>query len=357
MHIHVLPASFGDAILIEYGKPKKYILIDGGPYFNFDALQKGLKQVAPAIKKLELLVITHVDIDHIDGIIMLLNMNPMPFTIKDVWFNGYDQLQAAKDDLMGTIQGDYLSALISSKQIKQNRQFKGKAVMVTSNKPLPVITLTGGMKLTILGPNDKGLSNMRKKWEAEQEGIRSEANFLARLQNDKRYTTPADDLLGGTTIEAWQKTIVKGDVSEANGCSIAFMSSYQGKRCLFTGDLFTDYMLPSIEQLCQEDGTDRLHVDAWKLAHHGSKKSTLESLMKKITARHILISSDGKRYAHPDPETIAKLLLHKSTEMTLHFNYRTPQNKIWENSKWKKKWLYDTRYPEHDDIPGISLML
>ena len=66
-NIHMLPASFGDSMLIEYG-PKgkqKYILIDGGPYYQFDEIVTVLKEKVPFMKEIELLVITHVDIDHI----------------------------------------------------------------------------------------------------------------------------------------------------------------------------------------------------------------------------------------------------------------------------------------------------
>lgn len=91
--------------------PLKYILIDGGPYFNFEIQLKAMMKIAPDMKELELLVITHVDIDHIDGTILLLQQKNLPFTIKDVWFNGLQQMRQADDDLLGVIQGEYVSVL------------------------------------------------------------------------------------------------------------------------------------------------------------------------------------------------------------------------------------------------------
>ena len=82
-NIHLLPASFGDSILIEYGTTSpKYILIDGGPYFAVDEVLKDIKRIAPHLTELELLVVTHIDIDHIDGIVAILNQPVVPFKVK-----------------------------------------------------------------------------------------------------------------------------------------------------------------------------------------------------------------------------------------------------------------------------------
>ena len=57
--IHLLPATFGDSILIEYGSDEPhYILIDGGPYYVFDDIMKAIRDIAPGMKKLELVVAT-----------------------------------------------------------------------------------------------------------------------------------------------------------------------------------------------------------------------------------------------------------------------------------------------------------
>lgn len=89
-NVHLLPAAYGDSILIEYGKTEsQYVLIDGGVYYNFEELVQAIKQVAPELKRLELLVITHIDTDHIDGILTILNKEDIPFIVKDIWFNGF----------------------------------------------------------------------------------------------------------------------------------------------------------------------------------------------------------------------------------------------------------------------------
>lgn len=357
-NVHLLPASFGDSILLEYGNSvKKYILIDGGPYFNFEIQLKAMMKIAPDMKELELLVITHVDIDHIDGTILLLQQKNLPFTIKDVWFNGLQQMKQVDDDLLGVIQGEYVSVLLQKKQIPQNRHFQFGPVMVHDYANLPQIVLDGGMKLTLLGPNRDGLNAMKAKWDEEVSTIGDETAVTKRLEDDPRYHQDIDDLLGEPSIADWQQAIVKGDKSAANGSSIAFLAHYEQKTCLFTGDLFTEYLMQGIDALLQQSGQETLKVGAWKLAHHGSKKSTLEPLMKKISTRHVLVSSDGKRYHHPDKECMAKLIGHLGPDIHFHFNYKTSYNEIWARPDWQSQYHYKAFYPTNEHEPGLSISL
>ncbi len=356
--IHLLPASFGDSILIEYGQEiKKYILIDGGPYFNFDVLIKSVKRIAPDLTVLELFVLTHIDIDHIDGVVMLLNQKKLPFDIKQIWYNGFEEMQFKESDLLGVLQGEYMSVLIKKKKIAHNTSFNGKAVMVKDYNQLPVITLDDGMVLTLLGPNAEGLLAMQKIWAVEVKAIGDEATVLKRLEEDKRYDEQIDDLLGELTIAELQKMKVKADKSEANGSSIAFLATYNNKTCLFTGDLFTEHLLKAIDALLLKNNAEKLYVDAWKLAHHGSKKSTLDTLMEKIDTKNILVSSDGKRYHHPDKATIAKLLKYKGAEVSFYFNYKTEYNTMWDDDVLKQTYHYKTFYPTAQEENGISISL
>jgi beta-lactamase superfamily II metal-dependent hydrolase len=356
--IHLLPAGFGDSILIEYGtRTKRYILIDGGPYFIFRDLMKAIKEIAPDMKELELLVITHVDIDHIDGIIQLLNQPKLPFPIREVWYNGRDEMKEVAADMLGVLQGEYLSVLIKEKKLKHNAAFKNKAVVINDKGPLPVVKLRGGLTFTLLGPTKTGLAKMLSKWDEEVKEIGDADTIKKRLKLDRRYDTPIDDLLGSGNIEALSKAKVDGDKSEANGSSIAFIATFKNQSCLFAGDLFTAYLKSSIERLLKEKKENKLVIDAWKLAHHGSKKSTLDELMRMIKTTHILVSSDGKRFGHPDQATIAKLIKNTGPDIQFYFNYKTTLNKMWDNKLLKKKFGYEAHYPIDPSKPGITLSL
>ncbi|MGK2860904.1 MAG: hypothetical protein ACSLE0_03165, partial [Chitinophagaceae bacterium] len=326
-NIHLLPASFGDAILIEYGKEEPhYILIDGGPYFAIESVLKGIQRVAPNLIKLDLLVITHIDIDHIDGIIVMLNQNQLPFEIDEVWYNGFKEIGEVDSDLLGVLQGEMLSVLINRLHLAHNKVTGGKAIFVKDYTLLPEYSLADNLKITLISPGVEGLLKMGTKWKEEILEIGSREVVEERLRTDHRYDELPDDLLGEPTFEDWVKASEKPDRSPANGSSIGFIVEYDGKRCLFTGDTPTHYMLSALQPMLDVSNTSRLHFDAWKLAHHGSKKSTHSSLMKIISCPKILISSDGKRYKHPDKECIAKLLTHKDASVDLFFNYQSIYN-------------------------------
>ena len=100
--IEMLPAGHGDSLLVAYGDPQAphYVLIDGGPYYVYrnkkyvarKTLSKRMTQLVADGGRLELLVITHVDADHIEGAVRLLANRTPDLKIEDVWFNGRKHL-------------------------------------------------------------------------------------------------------------------------------------------------------------------------------------------------------------------------------------------------------------------------
>lgn len=355
-NIHLLPAAYGDSILIEYGTgTPRHILIDGGPYYNFEELIAGLKRVAPELKTLELLVLTHIDIDHLDGIVTMLNRDKLPFKIKEVWFNGYDQIEKF-GDVLGALQGEYISELIKAKKLTHNKSFKGDAVFINDYKKLPVIKLGDGMTLTLLNPGKVALEKLHAEWKKQIKKYGTGPDFAKKLGEDTRYESDSD-ILGEISIDQLQQAKVTGDHTAPNGSTIAFIGTFKGKSCLFSGDATSDYLLNAIDPLLEKSGKDRLKLDAWKLAHHGSKKSTLEILMKKIDCKKILVSSNGAKFGHPNEETIAKLLKNNSPNLEFYFNYKTEHNERWSDDALQKKYKYKTVYPSNPDKPGITLKL
>jgi beta-lactamase superfamily II metal-dependent hydrolase len=352
-NIHLLPAAFGDGILIEYGQPgdEHYILIDGGPYYNFEELAVAIKQVAPKLQTIDLLVITHIDIDHIDGIITLLNQDNLPYTIKEVWFNGFKELKSLEQlkpsEWLGEVQGEYLSNLIKKKKLVHNQTgFNGMAVCVVDYNSLPVVNIAG-MQLTIVSPGINDLVKQASVWKKAIDKIGGEEEIMKRWKKEKRY--PGDilgDELGGTE---------EADSSLANRSSIAFLASFDNKTVLFAADTPTDRMLKAIDPILEKTKKERLTINAWKLAHHGSKKSTHTELMQKIDCSNMLISSNGARYFHPDAECIENLLKINGN-VNLFFNYRSKYNEIWEDKTRMPGCQYNAFYPS-DGKTGISVSI
>src|ERR1035437_3583800 len=109
----MLPAAHGDAILVEYGPtggPQHRFLIDGGPFHTYPDIRARLDALTGDDRRLELLVISHIDADHIEGAIKLLGDDELGLEIGEVWFNGYRHLPKA--DLLGAKQAEMLSEMI-----------------------------------------------------------------------------------------------------------------------------------------------------------------------------------------------------------------------------------------------------
>ena len=164
--IEMLPASYGDALWIEYGDeddPKR-ILIDGGKVTTANIIAEKIRAVASAHPtntcRFELVVLSHIDGDHIEGLLKLLNSlgtERVPAEIGEIWFNGAPQLPdaeqadepAAPGDAhnlhFGGVQGEMLGAVVLDKQLPWNEWSGFGPLFIPSQGPLPRYELDGGM--------------------------------------------------------------------------------------------------------------------------------------------------------------------------------------------------------------------
>ncbi|UCE28366.1 MAG: MBL fold metallo-hydrolase, partial [Candidatus Coatesbacteria bacterium] len=107
----MLPARHGDCIWIEYGDPQKpsRLLIDGGTAGTYKAIRKRLKALETDERHFELLIVTHIDIDHINGILKLLGDQKVKVSFNDIWFNGWRHLTGSDLEEMGPVEGEKLT--------------------------------------------------------------------------------------------------------------------------------------------------------------------------------------------------------------------------------------------------------
>ena len=103
--LHVIQAEFGDCLLLQYGAAgaSRFILIDGGPPTVYgNSLRKALQQtVVTQAGKLERVMLSHVDNDHVVGLIDLLtelrlqrtNNQPELVKIERFWHNSFARTQ------------------------------------------------------------------------------------------------------------------------------------------------------------------------------------------------------------------------------------------------------------------------
>jgi hypothetical protein len=157
------------------------------------------------------------------------------------------------------------------------------------------------------------------------------------------------------------------DRTVANGSSIALLAEYSDgkkeKRCLLTGDAHVGVLINSLRTLMKDqrrvkDG--RLVVDALKLSHHGSKKNVSKDLLDLLACSKFLISTNGQQFEHPDPEAVARVIKYgrtgKGPNPKLFFNYKSPFNKMWDESDLRDLHEYEVQYPA-EGTQGLVIRL
>jgi hypothetical protein len=347
--IEMFPASYGDCLWIEYGsdaeKPHR-ILIDCGVVNTFKLLKKRILDLPQEKRTFDLFVISHIDNDHIEAAVTFLKKAKLlDVKFEDVWFNDWEHIS----DLLGPLEAEYSSALIDKQNIPLNEAFKHRAVVVPEVGDLPCITFASGMCITLLSPGRPQLDALRRKWKKalRDKGMipGDHKSALKALSQDKRYD--ANDMLGPSKIdinELAEASFVE-DKSVPNGSSIAFLAEFEGKCCLFAADAFPSVLIGSIKRLLKKSGQEKLPVNAIKIPHHGSRHNTSKDFLEQFCCSKYLFSTNGKKFEHPDAESIARVVQYRRPDTSLYFNYRSKFNSIWDNEELKSECHYQTFYP------------
>lgn len=336
--IEVLPAQQGDALWVEYGprdRPHRF-LVDGGTSPTAKVVRARIERLPTTERDLELLVVTHIDTDHIGGVLRLLSDPDLKVTLADVWFNAWRHLPTSPDQSLGPIDGEILDQLLvagsNGRTPAWNGAFDGRAVAIQDDDPPPVRTLPGGMRLTVLAPGRTQLERLRREWASVIRDTEISDAERAALIATGAGRRGVDLPLGAqidVALEAGRKFVE--DDKPANGSSIVLLAEFDGRSALLTGDGFPTVIESGVRRLLAERGAERLRVDALKLAHHGSANNTNRGLMELVAARHILVSSSGAIFDHPDPEAIARVLEAGGGTVELAFNYRTARTSVWDD--------------------------
>ena len=347
--IEMLPAENGDCLWIEYGDPQRphRIVIDCGAKSTAGLLASRLNGTP-----LELFVLTHIDADHINGVVPLFEDPALQLAVGDVWFNGWRQINR----FLGVKQGEQFSDLLEQRKLPWNRKMTPAGdsppapVVVAAGQSLPFYDLDGGMRLTVLSPGKAQLERMARDWKKAL--VELNPQKVAMLGR-KPAPQPVKDF-AAFALEPLASAPARPDPSVANGSSIALLAEFDGRSVLLTGDAHADVLIQSIGQLMRERGKDgqKLKLDAVKLSHHGSGNATTIALLQVLDCGRFLVSTNGNIFNHPDREAIARVILHGGKAPTLCFNYRSAMNALWGEPILRERYGYATEYP---DAEGAGL--
>ena len=351
LRIEMLPAGHGDCLWIEYGDPKapRRVLIDGGATGTYKrALRERLRNLPRDTRRFELLVVTHIDADHITGILDLLEDKETGFQAKDIWFNAYRHLPDEKPETLGPVQGERLTDVLVKPGVTWNGEFKKAAIVVPADGELPRVELEGGLILTLLSPTPGKLADLKPEWEKEvrKAGLDPNQPRPGEVESPEGF-----ELLGAPDVEALAAEAFSEDTAKANGSSIAMLAEFEGRRLLLTGDAHPGIMTAAIKRLA---GGSRLAVDACKLPHHGSKANVNRQFLQALDCKQWLFSTNGAYFRHPDRQAVARVIKWGGTQPELSFNYRTKYNSVWDGKPLRERHGYKVSYPA-PDAEGIVL--
>jgi CHAT domain len=358
--IEMLPADNGDCLWIEYGDPSRLrrILIDCGAVSAARTVASRIQSIgAPSERVFELFVLTHIDADHINGVLPLFGNANLDARFEDIWFNGWHQVS----QFLGVKQGEDFSKLLEdpARSLPWNRAVTSKGdkhpapIVLPSDKAPPTFQLPGGLCLTLLSPGAEQLKRLGREWRQALLELEPGKAMLGR----RRPPPPVTDF-AKFDLEALARKPVAKDTSVANGSSIALLAEFDEHAILLTGDAHAEVLAKSIAALQRARGreNEKLMLDALKLSHHGSANATTVQLLALLDCQRYLASSNGNIFYHPDREAIARVILHGGKRPMLCFNYRSPLNELWDAPALKALYDYRTEYPP-EGRAGLRVVL
>lgn len=351
IEIEALPAEEGDCLWIEYGDVSNRcrILIDGGRSHTYGHLKQKIGALREAEQRFELLVVTHIDRDHIEGALDLLEDAAPAFQFDEVWFNAYHHLFAANIETYSPVQGERLTNCLK-RHPGWNRAFDKKGVVLPDGGAKSV-NLPGGATLHLISPDQDKLDRLRPLWLKTV----TEAGLLP-AEVGRPEGRPGIEVLGALDIDQLAASPFTPDGSRPNGSSIAFVLAHDDKRVLFAGDAHVDLLCRSIPKLPFFDSDrGRLAVDAFKLSHHGSAKNCSKELLELVDCPRYIFSTNGNYFNHPDREAVARVIKFGGDKPLLCFNYRSDETEIWDDDDLKRAHGYETAYAPSGKGFALSL--
>lgn len=311
-------AMCGDAFHLSYegesGKPCN-IMLDMGHSRTYTTILKSvISSIIKDSEKIDALFLSHIHDDHIGGVSKFIKDIQSDNKLKSVvcrWIYNAPRKYALDKPidnrngvLCGIVSGDIIyEHILTNNPSNVNDVIAGQIFDID------------GMKITILSPDAKRLSQLREKY--------SNNRPLCKYETDEASVeagSVSDDF--STPLDKFKLANFQEDTSVENASSIAAVFEYGGKRILWLSDSVPSVVTHSLYKLGYSE-TNKIHCEAVLLSHHGSAANNSVDLFKMMSANRYIISADGiNRHCLPNKETIARLVATSSIlPVSLYFNY------------------------------------
>ncbi|HFU76113.1 MAG TPA: MBL fold metallo-hydrolase [Arcobacter sp.] len=311
-------AGCGDSIWVETENTN--ILIDGGLTSTY---RKSIQRKLSKVQFLDKVIVTHIDNDHICGVIALIKDNLRRKKIKELWFNSCDVISVNSNNKeIGTGQSILLEKLL----LKHNVNYRSDIYLSKNN----FYSLSKDLTLTLLSPKQEDLEELKKKLEDED----------AKYCNGRLATEISSKKCSDNRIITDIEFIYERDTSLNNKTSIAFILDYKyQQKFLFLADAHIDIIIESLQKLGYSK-KNRLKVDFVKLSHHGSKHNINEKFLELIDTSKFVTLTNCSKFEHPDKDTYSLIInneFFKEKKIEFIFNYKSSYVNKFSQEDFKNK--------------------
>jgi hypothetical protein len=355
MKLTILQSDKGDCLLLESADGHR-ILCDGGMTNSMkDHVSPALTKLCQPQNKIDFVYVSHIDQDHINGVLQLLRTEldwrvyqhhrdngdtsvkkpacDRPPEIGGIWHNAFrdqvdmsgkveDLLAAAVPALLATRVPDLqeageelydiatavpeaieVSKLVAKPALNiplnkiPGSNAKRRLLMARKNQPSFNV---GSMKLTIIGPTAEELKKLRQGWNTWLSTNGPEVERINKKLKEKldEFSTSAG-APPSIDLGDWNGVPNYKGVTAPNIASLMFMvEEADGKRLLLTGDSQQKFILDGLRSTGFLTG-DSLHVDVLKVQHHGSEKNMDAEFARTVSADHYVFCGNGE---HENPD-------------------------------------------------------
>ena len=314
-------------------------------------------------KRIDTLIVTHIDSDHANGITKLMRAPEFAdMQIGQILFNGFQpqsnhlqvlpvetkaKLEAVAELLPPTVDANFqktngMDAACLITELNKHPQWKAvwrkTTILVGETISLGPEGKWGLLK--VLSPSQEALDDLLHEVKLEYAKRLSAAppdgDFedqdkyyelmlrLAELRNRPHVARKtSSSVLTKDLLERYAKTDAdESKVTCANKASLAFCweGGEPSKRILLMGDAVSSQVLEELHTM----GNGDLWFEVVKVSHHGSKHNTSINFNAKVNSAHYFITG-GKKGEGPHIETISKIVLKPLPESEeyreLHYNH------------------------------------
>ena len=323
----MLPAVAGDCFIIKIHRNEVHqmIVIDGGMGKQcIHKLKKEISEWNSNYGPVDLFILTHVDNDHIRGLLQLINDSFITKeSIKLFWFNYGTKIENYFDSKSS----DYLQVPDTSLETsyRQGKELQG----ILKSKGIEIIApvLTGMYKvfdeflrIDVISPDENDLRSFIKCKYYESENA------------DTRTYSKINDY-ENSIAELNKRAFSESEVSITNASSIACLITYMEYKLLFLGDAKASVVEDGLRKLGATE-INPLKIDYCKVSHHGSKFNTSNSMIAIIDCDKYLLSSNWTN-GKPSKECLARIVSNSRKPISFLCNYE-PNKGVFSKEEYEQ---------------------